>query len=301
MQIQTITCGVCGGIEAAPHFFSNKLLRCVKCGMVELSKDCRMSDVGDYYAEAVHYSRNIQSLERTAEMERIASSHLDVLERHITPEGKKLLDVGANYGRLVKEANKRGFEASGVEKNRLLVASAKNDGVNVFEGDVLQDDFGKFDVITIVDVLEHIDNYAKVIRRISDSLNIGGLLYLEVPNIASFLAKKDKESWKYVALEHVNYFNPSTIKKLLNQNDLKVIKCIGSCYYLNDFSISYLLHYFVGSPLSRDRFVMKVGARKSIGKKIDNPVKRIIKYLLIFFIRLFRREDLITVIAKKQF
>src|SRR5688572_14968651 len=72
-------------------------------------------------------------------------------------KGGRLLDVGAASGILLEQAAKLGFEGEGVEPSRSLAKSAQEAGLKVhlgtFPHPAVQ---GQFDVITLVDVIEHV-------------------------------------------------------------------------------------------------------------------------------------------------
>lgn len=300
-MLTTFTCFLCGSTETVPHFETERLLRCVSCGLVVLAPELRIPDPDTYYASAVHYSENALSSERVKEMDRIASTHLDRIKRLRLKDGATLLDIGANYGRLVKEAGRRGLRAFGIEKNRWLVEAAKRDGVPILEGDAQHIPLKEtFDIVTMIDVFEHLDAPRDVLTHLSSFMADEGYLYIEVQNIDSYLAKKDRESWRYIALEHVTHFSHLTLGRLLNECGFDIVWSGTNSAYLEDDSLPYLFHYLFGKPLQRDRFHWKkIGGRESAPPK--KPMwKILLKKGLIRLIRFLHREDLILFIAKRR-
>src|SRR6202008_941091 len=69
----------------------------------------------------------------------------------------RLLDVGAASGILLEQAAKLGFQGEGVEPSKSLAKSAQDAGLNVHLGIFPHAKVsGTFDVITLVDVIEHV-------------------------------------------------------------------------------------------------------------------------------------------------
>ena len=73
-----------------------------------------------------------------------------------------------------------------------------------------------FDVITSFEVLEHINNPVEEITNFNTLLRNGGLVYLTTPNFNSLLRHRLKERYDVITYpEHLSYYTPSTLKKLL--------------------------------------------------------------------------------------
>jgi len=104
----------------------------------------------------------------------------------------RLLDLGCGSGRNIFEAAKRGMEAIGVDyvakAINLANNMAKKEGlkkVRFITADLLSlnpRQFGLFDYIILMEVIEHIKDYQKVINFTYNSLKKGGMLLLTTPN-----------------------------------------------------------------------------------------------------------------------
>lgn len=105
----------------------------------------------------------------------------------------RLLDLGCGSGRLSFEAARRGFQAVGLDYVQKVIdlanAEAKARGMEnravFYQADLLKlkpREYGLFDYVVLMEVIEHIDDYRKVLDFAYHSLKKGGKLLLTTPN-----------------------------------------------------------------------------------------------------------------------
>jgi len=143
----------------------------------------------------------------------------------------RLLDVGCAYGLLVNEAFKC-FEAYGIDISRFAVKKSKEycKG-NISRASAVNLPFKdeSFDVITLVDTLEHIPNFNDCLKDIARALKKGGILLLQLPNpliwahLCGNLGLEDET--------HINNFRLEQWQKILPKYGLKAEKCFGFIAY----------------------------------------------------------------------
>lgn len=86
----------------------------------------------------------------------------------------------------------------------------------------------QFDVVMLMNVLEHLSDPIMVINDIRQNvLKDGGLLIVEVPNEFNSFQMAGKElhnlpEWWVAPPAHLNYFSPSTLKRLLSASGFTV-------------------------------------------------------------------------------
>ncbi len=150
-----------------------------------------------------------------------------------------LFDLGAGWGHFMLAAKEEGYSIYGIEiaeqPYRYCVEDLKLpvDHIDFFKMDPTK----KFDVITLWDVLEHIDQADTFVEKIAELTAPGGYLVLQVPQIDSYFAKRHKDQWKMMGLDHVNYFSRNTIKKLLERHGFEVEA------YKSSFEIKLFIMY----------------------------------------------------------
>jgi 2-polyprenyl-3-methyl-5-hydroxy-6-metoxy-1,4-benzoquinol methylase len=162
--------------------------------------------------------------------------YLDVLER--TVPGGRLLDVGCAAGLFLDVARRRGWEVQGVEISEHAASVARERrGVDVIVGDVKDVSLPEqgFDVVSMLDVLEHIIEPGTLLDRVRTLIRPGGALMLVLPNDRNLTTMAAMAAYRmsfgavsYPAsrvhqIYHVTYFTPATITQLLEQHGFEVV------------------------------------------------------------------------------
>jgi SAM-dependent methyltransferase len=191
-------------------------------------------------------------LER-AGRQRTFAHHLRALEKFTGPgAGRPLLDVGAYIGIFVEVARSRDWQAIGVEPSNWASGIAQEQGLPVLQGTLDMAELSErcFDVITMWDVIEHLDDPAAEIARARNLLNPGGIMAIHTMDIDSLIARLMGRRWPWLMDMHLEYFSRATLQRLLVQNDLEVIWTGAEGRYL---SLGYLASRVGGlsRPLGR--------------------------------------------------
>jgi SAM-dependent methyltransferase len=144
----------------------------------------------------------------------------------------KVLDVGCAVGSYLVDLKKDGWDAYGVEKSGFAADLAGKRGLKVFRGEFEKTDFppDTFDVITMRSVIEHLYDPKKALQNAKRILKRNGLLLIETININSPEARFFGKKWSRLQIpRHVFFFEPSTIRKYLEQAGFKSVE-IGYSY-----------------------------------------------------------------------
>jgi hypothetical protein len=81
----------------------------------------------------------------------------------------------------------------------------------------------KFNFISILHVLEHIDNIDIFFKNLEDLLDIDGYIYIEVPDADGYL-ENYFQPFSYFDLEHINHFNLNSITLLVENYGFEIQK-----------------------------------------------------------------------------
>lgn len=132
------------------------------------------------------------------------------------------LDVGCGNGHLLDVAKKEGWKTFGTEFTDTAVAICRSKGISMQQGVLNADAYpaGSFDVITFIEVLEHINNPHDELRKFHKLLRPGGILYITTPNFNSLTRLTLKERWHAIEYpEHLCYYTARTLNKLLEDEN----------------------------------------------------------------------------------
>ncbi len=104
--------------------------------------------------------------------------------------GGRLLDVGAGSGILVEEALAFGYKSMGLEPSTWLYNQAKVRNLPVLEG-IFPDPriIDKQDVITIIDVIEHVPDPVSLLKSAAQQITEDGVIVVSTPDLGSFFAR----------------------------------------------------------------------------------------------------------------
>ncbi len=182
---------------------------CNSCSMVSQNPIPTEHQVEQYYA--TEYRQDYKQvfepkLKHIYRAGNLALNRLGFLTKNNVVSGK-LLDVGAGGGEFTYVSSQLGFDSAGIEPNIGYSNYARDQyQANVKTGQ-LADINGKFDVITMFHVMEHIPDPIKTFKKLYDLLNEDGFLFIEVPNIESFSQSPNNTFFK----AHIHYFSAATL------------------------------------------------------------------------------------------
>ena len=86
---------------------------------------------------------------------------------------------------------------------------------------------GRFDVLTMYHVLEHVPNPKAVLAGLKALTAPGALIVIEVPNVGGWEARFKGAHWHYYKVDHVNYFRIRDLRVLAADLDLVVLGVRG--------------------------------------------------------------------------
>jgi len=157
----------------------------------------------------------------------------DQCEAHLGPlAGKTLLDIGCGYCQALLYFKERGLDVHGLEPSKEGADYGESHGIPVARAGIenMPRDLGrKFDVVTLLNVLEHLREPARALVEIRERyLGKNGVLAIDVPNeYNDFQTTANKlhnlGEWWVAAPVHLNYFSPGSLRKLLEGCGYRVI------------------------------------------------------------------------------
>ena len=110
-----------------------------------------------------------------------------------------------------------GWEAEGVEPSAWLADRARERGIAVHTGTLPHPGLTPpYDVVTLVDVIEHVTDPRGLLGEVRKLLRPGGWLLVVTPDVRSVAARALGPRWWHYRIAHVGYFSPRTLDTLLS-------------------------------------------------------------------------------------
>jgi SAM-dependent methyltransferase len=145
----------------------------------------------------------------------VALVGLAELIARLAPPGARILDFGAGTGELALCLRGRGFEVVGVERLAAARAAAAAAGLELHP-DLTRLQPGSFDLVSAVEVIEHLRSPLAVLRDLRDLLVPGGRLFVTTPNRRGLRARLSRCRWRQARDPcHVILFDPRSLEGLL--------------------------------------------------------------------------------------
>jgi 2-polyprenyl-3-methyl-5-hydroxy-6-metoxy-1,4-benzoquinol methylase len=223
MTTMTMTgCAVCGSADASRPLLAGSLAECSRCGFVwTAAEPAQLEDLyGAGYFCGDAYEDYLQPSARRFE----AARRLSWLLR--TRRISSLVEAGCAGGFFVEAAIRAGIAAAGVELSPELAAYAREQlrlpvCQGRFEATTLE---APVQAVCAFHVLEHVEDPNAFVRTAWKLLEPGGLLAVEVPNIASPAARRLGPDWPGLQPRyHRWHFGPTSLRRLVERHGFEVV------------------------------------------------------------------------------
>tara|TARA_B110000503_G_scaffold139878_1_gene229324 strand:- start:1008 stop:1889 length:882 start_codon:yes stop_codon:yes gene_type:complete len=183
-----------------------------------------------------------------------------------------ILDVGCGWAQALLYFKEKGLDCFGFDpaieavdygcKKGLNIKHSGLDGMDVFEGK-------KFNIVSMLNVLEHLADPVKSIDQIKKILKPNGVLVIDVPNeFNDFqLAGRDVhglDDWWVAPPNHLNYFSKESLVKLLEKMGFN-INISESSFPMEMFLLfgdNYVKDGRIGSECHQKRVAFEQNLRK---------------------------------------
>ncbi len=233
----SVACPACSGKKSVYKYEKRgfRYVDCSTCGTMYMNPRPSMKVLEDFYRYSKNYaywSSHIFPVSERARREKIFVPRVQrVLElcKKYGVKSKSLLEVGAGFGTFCVELSKRKIfkDVVAVEPTPDLAEMCRSRGVTVIEEPIEHIRFpeGKeFGVIVNFEVIEHILSPYDFLTSCNRLLSPGGLLLLTCPNGKGFDVETLGTKSDTVDHEHLNYFNPTSIRVLFERCGFDVLE-----------------------------------------------------------------------------
>ena len=190
----------------------------------------------------------------------------------------KALDIGCGRGEMLSLYEELGFEAFGIDTNKIMVSYASSKGLNVELSDAISflkaQDSNTYDVISLIQVLEHLPfEYAfELYKEVFRTLKEGGSFIIEFPYTDNIpMGTIDF----YLDPTHLKPIHPKAVKFILEYDGFIGVSYFGVHGYYKDSKalvLKMLFSYTVApnvaliatKPTPNKLFLEKLNSYKSL-------------------------------------
>jgi 2-polyprenyl-3-methyl-5-hydroxy-6-metoxy-1,4-benzoquinol methylase len=212
------------------------LVRCLSCGLVSVSNPPSKAEIERLYSFASGYhvgfcDDNSPEVRYYVNQARYYYSRL---QKYKT-EGR-ILDIGCSAGLFLEVTREHGWDSYGIEISKDTAELArKRGGIKIVMGSLDQTRFRPkfFDVITMWDVVEHVEDPTHMMTIVHSILKDDGIIALSTPNIdglfpkISYIISKFTKDWPHPEPPyHLFQFSKKTLQKLLHLARFEVLEVI---------------------------------------------------------------------------
>lgn len=235
-----MNCPVCLSTEISSLFNDSNfsLFKCHSCNIVFLRSDLRELYKENYFSNKRR--RYYQNYRYNYNQNLFPVPGYKSILNQIKESGVsgKLLDIGCGKGILLDLARKAGFETTGIDISSYTIQYArKYFNLNAICGNLLDINFPEksFDVVTMIDLLEHTDQPESLLKEIRRLLKSRGLLVIVTPNEEALINKLSYAIYRLSrekirslvklnhAPEHRYYFSLKSLDYLLQKSGYRII------------------------------------------------------------------------------
>ncbi|HYP42327.1 MAG TPA: class I SAM-dependent methyltransferase, partial [Chloroflexia bacterium] len=210
--------------------FNTPVVRCTTCGLLYANPRWKAEFLFGRYDEA-YWASYANSVSATAQDDRKNRKRwqprLNLLNK--ARQTNRILDVGCSSGEFLLAAQANGWTAYGVETSPIAAAQAhQKTGAEIYVGTLDTATFPDawFDVVTLFDVIEHVQSPSDYLKHIARLVRPGGFVALTTPNIYSIAYWLLGRRWSAIGPnDHIYYFSSRTLRHLMAKSGFEI------CYF----------------------------------------------------------------------
>ena len=190
---------------------------------------------------------------------------LNFIKERTELKGKRVLDIGCGGGILSEALSKAGADVIGIDASTQTIGVAKSHANSVnskvtylestVEDFILNNDKNSFDVITCLEMLEHVPSPEQIIKSCSNILKKGGDIFFSTINrnpksyLFAIIGAEYILRWLPIGThEWDKFITPNELESLVTKNKLSLLDTMGVKYDLlsgswkfdSDISVNYI-------------------------------------------------------------
>lgn len=197
------------------------VVQCKECGFIYADTKVTQNDLDIYYKDLSKYEDKTIGTGggfTQYDKDRLAKT-AKYIDKHIQDKSIRIADIGCANGGLLKELKNLGFtNLVAIDPSLACIEITKSEvGCEAYQYSIfdINSKVGKFDLIILSHVLEHILDVKSTIETLNALLVDGGLVYVECPDAQNY-AKVIHAPYQEFNTEHINHFNETSFLNLFS-------------------------------------------------------------------------------------
>ena len=234
----------------------------------------------DYFQAGGFDSYGYKNYKKLLTLKRFTFTHwLNELETFV--QNGRLLEIGCAGGLFLEIAGERGWEVTGVDVSREAAEEGRRKGLNIYDGTLGENlsHLKDYDVVLMLDVLEHLRNPLECLELIYKVLRPGGIVYIITPNAGSASARIWGAEWPHLKpKEHLCLFTRRSMRIIIERAGFELMKISTSRkimtfdHLINELhnikAIKFLVFFCKVFPFLRGRkFYLPLGEMRVAAEK----------------------------------
>jgi len=243
-DLEYVRCPLCGADDARLLSIQKGIYRIVKCRLcrlIYLNPRPTQQAIAALYDEAYYKDPKVGYPDYLKTHDRYRDVIAEIFKERLQAVSQlkktgRILEVGCAYGLLLDFFRKNGWETYGVEISKSSATYAQEElGLNVQNMPLQDADLPEkfFDVILMLDVIEHLPDHKIVFDAVRRVMKDDGILVAQVPwelshwekaLLAIASGKKPGTIEPDAVPAHLLFFTPRTLRLMLEKHGLDVFK-----------------------------------------------------------------------------
>lgn len=254
-------CYLCSSKQLDVKYKDYEIYKCRSCSFVFYKPIPSDHDLDVVYSK---YTRE-QYITEDSRI-KIKSEFRHILEKF---QIKKVLDIacGECYMLEILRELDASISLNGTE-HESAIQNFVNKDINYIEGGFYPETDEKYDLIIFTEAIEHINDVNNFLKNIQRLLSKDGVIYITTPNFNSIERYLMQSKWGMVMPpEHLSYFTPRTLDKVMNDNGLKKV-------YLKteNISIFRIMEFF--NKRNKNKGLSSKASPQDISDKVQRAVNK---------------------------
>jgi SAM-dependent methyltransferase len=196
---------------------------CLHCGLEQVPTSAMPQALKSLYENVI----DSKYLENSVARERTYRKCFDKITRYLPSKPGKLAEVGSYCGLFLKEAERRGWQAVGVEPSIWASNYAREvTRVDVHQGYLSEnmENLDKdYDLVISWDVLEHVQDPTAFLTECSSLLSDGGIFCISTLDVENWMPRFLGKRWPWLMNMHLFYFSRRSIENVFHNAGLEIV------------------------------------------------------------------------------